>query len=185
MPLYRWLQRNYKAHMTFVAKKNIYLMLGWEVWWQFMWKKEWEQMWIFLYYQPSVSSYTLISSISHTTQAHSCKNGLLKDDCTPASILEFKSTTYHLWLLTIKVKSTVLTENPTRHKFLMINQLMVKMFQSPLKIERGPVVSVPGEEFRTLLLRIYQSSLDVISSACKHRVITGVSSNTSQSVKTK
>lgn len=64
------------------------------------------------------------------TQAYSWKNGLLEDDCTPASILEFKSTTYHLQLLTRTVKSTRLTQNPTRHRFLMINQFMVKMVQS-------------------------------------------------------
>lgn len=70
-----------------------------------------------------VSLVTHSSAAFYTpTQAHSCKNGLLKDDCSPVSILEFKSTTYHLWLLTRRVKSTELTENPTRHKFLVINE---------------------------------------------------------------
>lgn len=115
------------------------------------------------------------------TQAHSCKSSLLKDDCTPASILEFKSTTHSLWLLTSRVKSTELAQNPTRQTTSWSTSLWLRCSSqaSPQKTERGHVVSVTGEEFRTLLLRIYQSFVDVISSACKHWIITGVNSNTS------
>lgn len=43
---------------------------------------------------------------------------------------------------------------------------------SPLKL-RCPVISVTEEEFKTLVLRVDHSFVDVISSACKHRVIIG------------
>lgn len=69
----------------------------------------------FLYYQPSVSSYTLMSSILHRTQAHSCKNGLLKDDCTPASILEFKSINY-VSLMVVDQKSEKYRAHRKPHK---------------------------------------------------------------------
>lgn len=132
MPLYRGLQRHYKAHMWLLReKKKKYISCSGEKHGGSLCGRKNENKCAPFYTMNQVSLLIHSAAALYTpTQAHSCKNGFLKDDCTPASIPEFKSTTYHLWLLTRRVKSTELTQNPKIHKCLMINQLMVKMFQS-------------------------------------------------------
>lgn len=119
-PLHRGLQRHYSAHTGLLWQKK---------------KEDTSHTWV----RSRVAAYVeekMRTNVNHVpwfctmnqvplvtrssvvlytpTQAHSCKSGLLKDDCTPASILEFKSTTHSLWLLTSRVKSTELAQNPTR-----------------------------------------------------------------------
>lgn len=78
--------------------------------------------------------------------------------------------------MTGRVKNTELTHSLTRQmaKFFMIYQPVVKMLQSDFSTMKliCPIISVTKKEFETLVLKVDQSLVDVISSACRHWVIT-------------
>lgn len=160
MPLHRGLQRHYTAHRWLLwQKKKRYILYSGEKHGGSLCGRQNENKCEPFCTMNQVSLVTHSSVALYTpTQAHSCKSGLLKDDCTPASNLELKSTTHRLWLLTTRVKSTELTQNPTKqtnYSWSISLWLRCSSQASPLKTERSSVVSVTEEEFRKLLLWIY------------------------------